>query len=169
MAEHGRGWARGIAILALVALSGGAACAGAGTGATDPREGSILTGQWTAVLDAYRSTDLTLVESPTGAVSGTGRSRTVRPAESASGLPDSSIVRLTIEGSVRSQRADLEMIDALLSEFLGGRTVEFRFSGAVEPAVIRGTLSIVEGSELNFGVPNSPLPPTVVPLTFVRK
>ncbi len=61
------------------------------------------------------------------------------------------------------------MIDALLSEFLGSRTVAFRFSGAVEPAVIRGTLSIVEGSELNFGAPNSPLPPTVVPLTFVRK
>jgi len=98
MAEHGRGWARGIAILALVALSGGAACAGAGTGATDPREGSILTGQWTAGLDAYRSIDLTLVESPAGAVSGTGRSRTVRPAESTSGLPDSSIVRLGDRG-----------------------------------------------------------------------
>jgi len=61
------------------------------------------------------------------------------------------------------------MIDFPLSEFLGLRTVAFRFSGAVEPAVIRGTLSIVEGSELNFGVPNSSLPPTVVPLTFVRK
>lgn len=150
--------------LAVLALSMLVACGGSGT--TEPLETVDVSGAWAGTVHARHSIEITLVQSTSGTVVGTGITRTIAPNPTKAGALDTVASPLKIEGSIQSSHAELEILDA--SGFNSFRDVRYRFKGTARANSMTGTLSIVQGSQLNFGPPHSPLPPENISFTWSR-
>lgn len=144
-----------------------AAC-GACSGTTEPREAADVSGAWSGRVNWAHTLEMTLAPSASGVVTGNGIRRMIAPNPSRPGALDTVASAMRIEGSLRSGRAELEIINVDLSNFGSFSVVDYRFKGTVQSNTMTGTLSIVQGLELDFGPPYSPTPPENIPFTWVR-
>ena len=143
------------------------ACGACG-GTTEPEVDAEVSGVWRGSVGWYHTLEMTLAQSASDEVTGSGIRRMISSHPSKPGSLDTVATAMRIAGSVRSGQVELDIIDVELSRFLSFDVVDYEFKGFVHANNMTGTLSIVQGTSLSFGPPYSSVPPENVAFTWVR-